>query len=100
MNNSFEQTYTEFNNRARSAFFALYKDFLLAISVLDRQEDENVFQLVKSKYQSKLKQQLKLVAEEMMSKNNSSQNNEQLKEALPYEIEGYISEFTQKINSL
>lgn len=100
MEYSIEHIQVEFNNRASSIFFTLYTGFRNAVSLLDRQRDENVFQQLQAQYSSMLHQHLQAIARELLDKSKGIQDAGQLQESLPYLIQNYTKEFSQKIKGL
>ena len=94
------QVLVDFNNRAKKIFFSLYEKFKGSANLLDRAEDDNVFQQQQGKYLKTLKQQLELLAREILDKNSLVGNSSQLNKKLTTEINEYVKEFRQKSRSL
>lgn len=94
------QILIEFNNRAKKIFFSLYENFKESAKLLNRRRDDNVFQQQQGKYLQTLKQQLESLALEVLNKNRSSGNNNELTKKLTGEINEYVKEFMQKSRSL
>lgn len=94
------QILIDFNNRAKAIFFSLYEKFRQSTKLLNRKQDDNVFQQQQSKYLQTLKQQLESMALEILGKNSSPGDSSQLNKKLTDEINEYVNEFRQKSRSL
>lgn len=98
--NESSQILIDFNNRAKKIFFSLFERFKESAKLLDRAQDDNVFQQQQGKYLQTLKQQLESLALELLNKNSSVGNIRQLNKNLTDEINEYVNEFRQKSRSL
>ena len=98
--NEFALEIVDFDNKAKKIFFSLYEKFTESAKQLDREKDDNVFQLQQSKYLNTLKTQLENLAQELLNKNSSLKNINLLNKKLRDEINAYLNEFRQKSRSL
>lgn len=98
--NEFAQEIVDFENKAKKIFFSLYEKFAESAKQLDREKDDNVFQLQQGKYLNTLKTQLENLAQELLNKNSSLKNINLLNKKLRDEINAYLNEFRQKSRSL
>ena len=98
--NEFAQILVEFNNKAKKMFFSTYEKFTESVKRLDRAKDDNVFQQQQGKYLKTLKDQLEMLAREILYKSRSIENSAQLNKKLTGEIDLYVQEFRQKSKSL
>lgn len=94
-----EQQSVAFHYRARNAFFSLYGEFRHAITSVDRQGAENVFQQLQNRYASQLHLQLNSIALELLSQADTSCNSK-LNQVFSQYIEEYVKEFLHKAKSL
>jgi hypothetical protein len=94
------QILIDFDARAQKIFFSLYAKFKGSAKLLDRTQDDNVFQQQQGKYLQTLKQQLESLALEILDKNSPVGDSSQLNKKLADEINEYVKEFTQKSRSL
>ena len=99
MGNEFEQVAIDFNTKARRSFFLSYERFAAAAKKLDREKEENVFQHLMAKYIYDLKMQLENMATELLYKNKSVINRDQLNSIFQAKINDYLNEFRQKSTS-
>lgn len=90
-----EQYAVLFNNRARAILLHLQEEFGQVIKPLDRQWDENVFQLQKARYYNRLQQQLRIVENEMVNDSRDGSTRIFLQQALNELVEYYLREFRQ-----
>lgn len=100
MDKELEKISVDFNNKAQKLLFQLFDKFRSSARRIDRQKDENVFQQMQGKYLYTMKQQLELIAKELIYKNTSLKNTEHLNKVLTDEINLYLNEFRQKSRSL
>ena len=94
------QILVNFNEKAKKIFFSLYDQFRLSARRLDRTRDNNVFQQQEAKYLATLKHQLELLAVEMMKRNETKSDMDQLNKKLTYTVSQFLNEFKQKSRSL
>ena len=99
MDNEFELLAIDFNTKARRSFFLSYQRFEASAKKLDRRKEENVFQHLLAKYVCDLKEQLKNIATELLYKNKSIKNIDQLNSIFQGKINDYLNEFRQKSKS-
>lgn len=100
MDRGIEQLINDFTVKAQKLFTSSFENFRNSTKKLDRQEDENVFQLQLGKYLKTLKLQLENIASELVTKNKSIKNSGQLVKLLGNQILIYLGEFRQKARSL
>lgn len=100
MDSGFEQLLVDFSVQAQKLFVSTYEKFRLSTKKLDRQRDENVFQLQVEKFMATLKLQLESVAHELLIKNKSLKNTDHCNRLLRDSITIYLKEFMQKARLL
>lgn len=100
MNKEHERLSAHFTLKAQKLFILTYEKFREVTKKLDRQKDENVFQLQLAKFIATLKLQLGQIAHEILTKNNSTQNTREINEVLKHRINIYLTEFRQKAKLL
>jgi len=100
MNKDCERANVSFHNRAGTVLNELFREFKSAITGIDRQRDENVFQQQVGKYTSQLKHNLDVIAGEMLNRPAPGINRQEWNHTLSSFIDQYIQEFRQKAKSL
>ena len=100
MDRGFEQLTVDFSTKAQRLFTSTYEKFRLSTKGLDRQKDENVFQLQLGKYMDTLRSELESVAYELLVRNNKIKNIEHCNKILKDNINIYLREFWQKARLL
>jgi len=90
----------EFNTKASPIFLSHYKEFLTTVEKLEREKDDNVFQLQQAKYVQTLKNQLEYLAQSILNKHQSMRGVNLLNKKITEEITQYLNEFRQKSRSL
>ena len=100
MDRGFEQISVDFTTTAQKLFISSYEKFRLAVKDLDRQKDENVFQLQLGKYLNTLRTQLESVADELLARNKTIKDISHFNKFLRDKIAIYLNEFQQKARSL
>ncbi|HET9747559.1 MAG TPA: hypothetical protein VFP97_17705 [Chitinophagaceae bacterium] len=100
MDREFEQLSVNFNTKAQKVFTSIYEKFRLSVKKLDRQKDENVFQLQMGKYLNTLKSELEGVAYELLTSHKSIRNTDLCNKVLKDYINIYLQEFRQKARLL
>jgi hypothetical protein len=95
-----EQTVTEFHNRAREAFFSLFRDFTSSIDTVDRRRDESVFRQHREQYVNQLQIELQQIAQETLSNKKTISNIGELSQSLNHYIDEYIHQFVLKVKAL
>lgn len=100
MESGFEQLISVFTIKAQKLFAFTYEKFRFSTRMLDRQKDENVFQMQLGKYLRTLKLQLESLASEMMTRTTSKKNMDQCNKLLKDKIDIYVREFRQKAKLL
>ncbi len=100
MDRVFEQLSVDFSTKAQKLFTSTYERFRLSTKKLDRQKDENVFQLQLGKYLNTLKSELDSLASELLNRNASIKNIDYCNKVLKDNISNYLREFRQKARLL
>ena len=100
MDSGFEQLSVDFSLHAQKLFISYYEKFRLSTKKLDRQRDENVFQLQVEKYMMTLKLQLENIAQELLKKSERIKNIDNCNNLLRSKINIYLKEFRQKTQLL
>lgn len=100
MDRGFEQLSVDFGLKAQKLFISTYEAFRLSAMKLDRQRDENVFQMQLGKYLNTLKSQLEGIAWELLTKNKAIKNIGHCNKLLADKIKIYLAEFRQKARLL
>ena len=100
MDSGFEQLSVDFTVQAQKLFMSTYENFRMSAKKLDRQGDENVFQLQVEKYMTTLKQQLESVANELLKRYKGVKNIDHCNKLLKDNISIYLREFRQKARLL
>jgi hypothetical protein len=93
-------TYSEFNAQATRNFFSLFNEFSAAAENLDRDSNENVFQLLRGKYLAMLKQKLDKLANLLINKSEKPETMGRLRINFSEQITYFQKEFTRKSESL
>lgn len=96
MNKEYEQLSIEFTSKAQKLFVFTYDKFRETTKKLDRQTDENVFQLQLAKFSATLKVQLEQIAYEILQSNKTLKDIKQANQVLKDKISVYLVEFRQK----
>lgn len=100
MDSGFEQLSVDFTAKAQKLFISTYEQFRLSTKKLDRQRDENVFQLQVEKYLTTLRLQLEGIAHELLTRNEVIKNIDHCNKTLRDKINIYLREFRQKAKLL
>src|ERR1043165_9921223 len=94
------QILVDFNGKANKIFFSLSDQFRQTARRLDRTKDNNVFEQQEAKYIATLKHQLESLALELINKNKTTANINQLNKKLTDTVSEFLNEFKQKSRSL
>lgn len=97
MSNDIEHINIEFHNRAKGIYFSLYHAFQTAAAAVNRKQNEYHFQELKEQYVKTLKQQLEMVAEEMIAGHQHHRQIQEIDQGLNTLIKEYLHLFLQKI---
>ena len=100
MDRGIEQLSVDFTIKAQMLFISTYEKFRLSTKKLDRQKDENVFQLQLGKYLNSLRSQLESTAYELLTRNKTIKNIGHCNKFLGDKIAIYLREFRQKARLL
>jgi len=96
MHRDIDEVGVEFNFQAKEAFYSLYGRYTNAAKKLNREKDENVFQLTRAQYCHAMKAELEKIAMSVLEKNAELQEITQLKRNLTNRINDYLQEFMMK----
>lgn len=100
MDSGFEKLSVNFSIKAQQLFISTYEKFRLSTKNLDRQRDENVFQMQVEKFMATFKEQLERMAHELLTTDPAIKKNEHCNRLLRDRIIIYLNEFRQKTRSL
>lgn len=100
MDRGLEQLSVAFTIKAQKLFISTYEKFRMSSKKLDRQKDENVFQLQMGKYLKSLRVGLENIAYELLSTNKTIKNLSYCNKFLRDMISIYLREFQQKARLL
>ena len=100
MGSGFEQLSVDFATKAQKLYTSTYERFRQSTKNLDRQKDENVFQLQLGKYLDTLKSELESFANELLTRNKTIKNMDHCNSVLKDSINIYLQEFRQKARLL
>ena len=100
MDRGLEQISVDFTIKAQTLFISTYEKFRLSSKRLDRQKDENVFQLQLGKYLRSLRSELENTAYELLTRNKTIKNVGYCDKFLRDMIAIYLREFQQKARLL
>ena len=96
MDNDIRGIYFEFDELAKRHFFTIFNKFQDALGDIEKEYDENVFQLSRSKHISLLKKRLEESAVMLMNRYESAEATGRLRFNLTETIGYYLKEFTRK----
>ena len=88
--------YAVFHEEANKIFFSLLHEFERNVDILDRERNENVFQLQKGKYASILRRNLEQMAMQIISKYKGVEYPDRIRKELTEGVSYYIKEFSRK----
>jgi hypothetical protein len=100
MEKDFGNIISKFRDLSSKMSEMIYDDFKRKVKKLDRQKDENVFQLLQARYINELDKQLQQAAEKMVQENNKYSNLKLLRNELANQSSYILSEFLQKARSM
>jgi hypothetical protein len=100
MDRGLEQLSVDFTTHAQQLFMSTYEMFRMTTKRLDRQRDENVFQMQVEKFMATLKQQLENIANDLLKKNKAIKDIDHCNKLLRDQITVYLKEFRQKARLL
>lgn len=93
------QAYAKFNDEAARIFFALFNEFLFKVQAINREGNENLFQLIKSHYSEKLNLGLHGLASDLIADCQNPDLKNSLHSGLSQHIIYYLNEFDKKANA-
>lgn len=96
MHRDIDELGIEFNFKAKEAYYSMYARFQNETSELNRQRDENVFQLTRAQYCQAMKAELEKIALSVIERNNALAEITELKRNLTNRIHDYVQEFMMK----
>lgn len=99
MQHGSESLIRTFNETARQIYFELLEKFMADTSALNREKDDNVFQMTQSRYLYTLKKNLDAEASGILRQNQLS-NSSELQKTISGVINFYLNEFKRKCSSL
>lgn len=99
-NNDIRFTYSEYDRKADRIFFGLFSEFRDKVDLLDRDGDENVFQLLRANYKKKLKQQLEVYANLLITNCDLAELQGRLRINFAEKINYLLREFVRKSEML
>jgi hypothetical protein len=100
MNTGAEHMSVEFHSRATDLFFALFRDFQLAIKKVDRRHDEYLFHQLQERYVKTCQQQMEIIAREILNNHRDHPGVNQADQNMKHFIQDYLHQFVQKIKSI
>lgn len=100
MNNGKEQMQVEFNGKATSVFFSVYRGFETAVANVSRRRDEYRFQQLKKQYATTMEQELQEIAKEILVKYRNEKQLSGMDQMFKQFIKDYMHRFIQKVNDL
>ncbi|HEY6954411.1 MAG TPA: hypothetical protein VI385_04160 [Flavisolibacter sp.] len=100
MNNGKEQMQVEFNGKATSVFFSIYRGFETAVANVSRRRDEYKFQQLKKQYATTMEHELQEIARELLVKHKNEKQLSEMDQMFKQFIKDYMHRFIQKVNDL
>ena len=100
MEKDFGNIISKFRDLSSKISEMIFDDLKRKVKKLDRQKDENVFQLLQARYINELEKQLQQEAEKMVQENNKYSNLKLLRNELTNQASYILSEFLQKARSM
>ena len=94
-----DKTIVEFNNEAARLYGHVFDQFENSVRNIDRNNEENVFQMRVSKFSLELKKQLEQHVKKILESSDSKMN-EQLQAALSVKVSYYLRQFMQKCSAM
>jgi hypothetical protein len=92
--------YSDFNTQANRHFYSVFNEFSNAADTIERDGYENIFQLTRAKYTTRLKGLLEKSAETIINNCHSAETVGRLRINFTEAISYYLKEFTRKSVSL
>jgi len=99
MKEDFEKVIVEFNNTAAKIYSILFRQFSKSIRGLNRNEEENVFNMQAAKFADSLKYQLEEQVKKVLEVSDA-EIHDQLQSACSARIHFYLQEFQIKCKAL
>lgn len=94
-----EQINIAFHNRANDALNDLFGRFKASTAIINRRQDENVFQQQVAKYANQLKHHLNEIALQLLNQSHTSAGDEPGRELSRF-VDSYVLAFRQKAFAL
>jgi hypothetical protein len=98
--NDIRQSYAEYDQESSRIFFKLFNEFRMEADTVEKDGDENVFQTLRAKYSSLLKQRLERTAGLIIIKYDAAGSQGRLRISFAEKIKYYQKEFTRKSEAL
>jgi len=90
----------EFNGKATSVFFSIYRGFETAVANVSRRRDEYKFQQLKKQYATTMEHELQEIARELLVKHKNEKQLSEMDQMFKQFIKDYMHRFIQKVNDL
>ena len=100
MHRDIDELGIEFNFRAKEAYYSMYVRFKNVAGELNRQRDENVFQLTRAQYSKAMQTELEKIAMSVIEQNQHLPGINELKRNLTNRIRDYLQEFMMNSQSV
>jgi hypothetical protein len=97
MQNDADHINIEFHSKAKQAFFQFIEQFQSSVKNIDRTNHEYQFQQLKEKFANSFKQQLEIIAGQLIKSSSDLKNINEVNQNLQRFINNYLHEFVQKI---
>lgn len=96
MENNPRIIYTVFHEEANKMYFSLLQEFKRKIDLIDRDRNENVFQMQKGQYLSKIRENLEKIAMQIINQYKEVEYPDRIRRELTEGISYYVKEFSRK----
>ena len=96
MQQDITMVYSKFNEEASRLFYSTFNEFRGKVGSVNRNGDENYFQLIKSHFSEQLNSRLNHLALDMIDQYPQSSFRIQLQRSLSQSIDYYLEEFHKK----
>jgi hypothetical protein len=99
MHNNADHITIEFHNQAKRALFNLIEEFQFSVKEINRTTNEFLFQESKGKFVNTFKQQLEMIASQIIRDHQAQEKINEINQSLQTLINNYLHQFVQKIKS-
>lgn len=96
MENDSRMIYSVFREEANKIFFSLLHEFQQKMDLIDRNQNENVYQMQRGNYISKVRKNLEHIALNIISQYKAVEYPDRIRKELTEGIKYYIKEFSRK----